>query len=161
MNKKINLKRVGLILNQVRRLAIAYYKETGKPLGVTGEIAEYEAARLLNLRLAPAREPGFDAIRKNKSKWKKIQIKGRRIADLRKSGQRVPRINLDKNWDSVMLILLDKYYKPKAIYEAGRRPIEIALKMPGSKARNERGALSVSKFIALSKLVWSIKDKDV
>jgi hypothetical protein len=31
-------------------------------LGITGEIGEYEAARLLGLRLASAREPGYDAV---------------------------------------------------------------------------------------------------
>ena len=41
-----------------------------------------------------------------------------------------------------------------AIYEADRPEIEASLKAPGSKARNERGALSVSKFKAIGKLVW-------
>jgi hypothetical protein len=33
------------------------------PPSVTGEIAEYEAAHILNLELSPARQTGYDAIR--------------------------------------------------------------------------------------------------
>ena len=46
---------------EAKRVARRYYELTGKPLGVTGEIAELEAARLLNLRLANARQSGWDA----------------------------------------------------------------------------------------------------
>ena len=32
------------ILTQVKPLAVAYYRLTGKPLGVTGEVGEFEVA---------------------------------------------------------------------------------------------------------------------
>jgi len=41
--------RVREILAAVKPLAAEYYRLTGKPLGVTGEIAEYLAAELLGL----------------------------------------------------------------------------------------------------------------
>ncbi len=44
-------------------LAAEYYRLTSKPLGVTGEVAEYVAAELLGLALAPARTAGYDAVR--------------------------------------------------------------------------------------------------
>jgi hypothetical protein len=47
--------RVREILTSVRPLASEYYQLTGKPLGVTGEVAEYIAADLLGLELAPPR----------------------------------------------------------------------------------------------------------
>lgn len=43
------------ILREVKRLARDYRDTTGKPLGVTGEIAEYEAATFLGLKLTAAR----------------------------------------------------------------------------------------------------------
>jgi hypothetical protein len=43
------------ILKSVKPLAAEYYQLTGKPLGVTGEVAEYVAAETLGLILAPAR----------------------------------------------------------------------------------------------------------
>ena len=45
--------RVREILAAVKPLAAEYYRLTGKPLGVTGEIAEYIAAKLLGLELVP------------------------------------------------------------------------------------------------------------
>lgn len=53
-----------------------------------------------------------------------------------------------------MLILFDERFEPQAIYEARRVPLEAALTKPGSKARNERGALAITKFIALGRKVW-------
>ncbi len=158
--KMTSLLKVGNLLKKVRALAIAYYKETGKPLGVTGEIAEYEAAKLLSLELASAREPGFDAVRKKGVIVERIQIKGRRLVVGSKNSGRVPSINLKKDWDSVMLVLLNDAYQPTAIYEATRRRITTALMAPGSKARNERGALSISKFRAIGKKIWSQKKQE-
>ena len=48
---------------EAKALAARYYQLTGKPLGITGEIAELEAAELLGLSLADARQAGYDAIR--------------------------------------------------------------------------------------------------
>ena len=51
------------ILATAKRLAVEYYQLTGKPLGVTGEVAEYVAAETLGLKLAPPRTHGYDALR--------------------------------------------------------------------------------------------------
>ena len=45
----------GQILRDVKALALEYHQVTGKPLCVTGKITEFEAARVLGLRLADAR----------------------------------------------------------------------------------------------------------
>lgn len=39
------------ILREAKKLAQRYHSLTGKPLGITGEVAEYEAARYLELNL--------------------------------------------------------------------------------------------------------------
>ena len=49
------MNRVQALLGEAKRIAKEYQELTGKPLGITGEIAEYEAARLLGLELAEAR----------------------------------------------------------------------------------------------------------
>ena len=41
--------RVLEILGQAKALAVEYYRLTGKPLGLTGEVAEFEAARILGV----------------------------------------------------------------------------------------------------------------
>ncbi|MGQ0569466.1 MAG: DUF6998 domain-containing protein [Armatimonadota bacterium] len=139
------------MIAEAKRLARRYYALTGKPLGITAEVAEYEAARLLGLELRPAREPGFDAIGPD---GRRIQIKGRCVLDASKPGQRVGRIKLDHPWDTIILVLLDHEFEPLSVYEATRGSIEEEIRRPGSKARNERGALSVRSFKRLGRLVW-------
>ena len=65
------------ILQQVKMLAQKYRALTGKPLGITGEVAEYEAARILKVRLTPARHAGFDATERKNGSMRRLQIKGR------------------------------------------------------------------------------------
>ena len=149
-----NHKKLTKVLRQVRDLAVEYYELTGKPLGVTGEIAEYEAARLLGLELAEARQSGFDASRRVGSRTQRVEIKGRRVVGALKPGSRVGAIRLDRVWDVVLLVLLDEQFRPTEILEAKRGPIERELTRPGSKARNERGQLSVSQFRRAAKRVW-------
>lgn len=50
------------ILGAVKKLASRYKKLASKPLGVTGEVAEYNVATLLGLELAEARTAGYDAV---------------------------------------------------------------------------------------------------
>ena len=142
------------VLADAKSLARKYRKLTGKPLGITGEVAEFSAAQILGLELAEARQSGYDAIRKENGKVTKIQIKGRCIPANTKPGQRLGSIQLDKEWDTVLLVLMDEDFEVLSMYEAARKEIEKALLAPGSKARNERGALAVRKFKAIGHEVW-------
>ncbi|HTV07318.1 MAG TPA: hypothetical protein VME86_18250 [Acidobacteriaceae bacterium] len=146
--------RVMDILGEAKRLAQEYYALTGKPLGITGEVAEYEAARLLRLRLAPARTEGFDAIELNGRSHRRLQIKGRCILPNCKPGQRIGSIDVTKEWDAVLVVLLDESFEATEIYEAERAEVIAALDAPGSRARNERRQLGVSKFKAIGRLRW-------
>ncbi len=155
----INIAKAGEILERARRAAIDYYELTGKPLGITGEFGEYLTAKILGLELADARSPGYDAVDRN---GRKIQIKARSIPHRKKlTGQRLGSIRLDHDWDCVMLILFDEHFEPQAIFEAARAPLETALRKPGSKARNKRGALAVTKFISLGRRVWPEEEPPV
>lgn len=142
------------VLRDVKLLAREYYELTGRPLGVTAEVAEYEAARLLGVELSPVRQSGYDAIRVTRDGEQYLQIKGRCILPGSKPGQRVGGIDLDKRWDAVLLVLLNKDYEPTAIYEADRSSVSEALTTPGSRARNERGQLGISKFKAIGHKIW-------
>lgn len=144
------------ILGDVKRLAVEYLAATGKPLGATGEIAEYEAFRTLGklgLRLAGVRMAGYNATIPTASGVKKVQIKGRRIPRGGKPGM-VPSIDPDKDFDAVLLVILDAGYDATEIREAPRDVVETALLAPGSKARNERHQLAVRKFRSISTRVW-------
>ncbi len=153
--KSIELAEIGKVINQARELAVRYRDLTGRPIGITGEVAEYEAARLLGLQLATVRQAGYDAIRTTSSGTHRLQVKGRCVLT-KNPGQRIGSIDLDKEWDAVLLVLLDENLQPTAVYEADRSAVETALRSPGSKARNERGALSVSKFKSIGSKVWPV-----
>lgn len=145
--------RVREILAAVKPLAAEFYRLTGKPLGVTGEIAEYVAAEILGLALAPARTQGYDALRGSE----RIQIKGRAYGAKAKPGQRISRIKLDAPCDTVILVLLDNAtLEAREIWEARFEDVAKCLAKPGSKAR-ARGALGVSAFKSIAKLVWKCK----
>lgn len=142
------------ILADAKHLAKRYREVTGRPLGVTGEVAEYEATRLLNLELADVRQAGYDAVRRVNGRVDRLQIKGRCVLSNGKTGQRIGSIRIDTEWDAVLLVLLNEDFEATAIYEARRPDVVEALTAPGSRARNERGALSVSKFKAIGRHIW-------
>ena len=153
MSSRSAPKEVELLLKKARVLAADYHRLTGKPLGITAEIGEFEAARLLKLKLASAREAGYDAL---SARGKRVQIKARCLPEgERPRSQKIGAINLNKPWDTVVLVIMDYRFEPLGLYEASRRKIAEALLKPGSKARNDRGQLSISKFRAIGKSVWS------
>ena len=148
--------RVREILAAVKQLAAEYYRLTGKPLGVTGEIAEYVAAELLGLELAPPRTAGYDALRQTGNGPERIQIKGRAYGDDAKPGQRLGTIKQDAACDTVLLVLLDnRTLEPRELWEAPYGIVAARLAMPGSKAR-ARGALGVEEFKRMGRLVWPV-----
>jgi hypothetical protein len=141
------------ILSQAKTLAREYYALTGRPLGVTGEIAEFEAVRLLGLELTPVRTTGYDAIRL--ADGRRFQIKGRRLLPgWCNPGQRIGKIDVMKEFDAVLLVLMDENFNAYEIYEADRAPVIAALTAPGSRSRNERGALGVTKLQQIGRRVW-------
>jgi hypothetical protein len=140
------------ILSVATKLAQEYRMLTGKPLGVTGEVAEYEAARLLSVQLMAARTAGYDAVRS--SDGRRFQIKGRCMLPGCKPGQRLGSIDINKEFDAVLMVLLDENLDATEIHEADREKVIATLTAPGSRARNERGALGVSKFRSIGREVW-------
>ena len=138
---------------EVRALAVEYYQLTGKPLGVTGEIGEVEAAEKMGLELGTARTDGYDAIRYD-GPYRLIQIKSRWRRDGVRPHDRVSTINISKEFDSVMLVLMRGDYKVYEIWEAGRQAVIDRLAAPGSKSRNERGQMGVSQFKSIADMVW-------
>lgn len=143
------------LLAQAKQLAWQYYRLTGKSLGITGEVAEHEAARILGVTLTPARQAGYDATEAVQGRTRTLQIKGCRLPNGCTPGQRLGSIQPEKEWDAVLMVLLDAEFNATEIWEADRSPILAALSAPGSRARNERGALAVTQFKSLGKLRWS------
>ena len=155
MTEDPSVQRLKAILSQVQSLGGEYYQLTGKPLGVTGEVAEYVAAELLGLELAPARTEGYDAIRKTDGRDVRIQIKGRAFSATSKPGQRIGRIKRGAPCDLFMMVLLDNgTLVPREIWEAPAEAVMARLDVPGGKARTERGTLGVNEFKRLATCIW-------
>ena len=145
------------LIAQARILAAEYRRTMGKPLpGISSEIAEHDAVKLLGLHPSNEGESGYDAVDPARGD-KRIQIKSRTIFDESKSGQRIGQMKLDKDWDSVVLVLMDEDYEPYEIYEAQREDIlEFVGRSSSSRAR--RGAMSVARFKIIGRLAWTRED---
>jgi hypothetical protein len=139
------------LLRKAKSLAKQYRQLTRKPLGITGEVGEVVAAKLLHLQLTDARNPGYDAIGPD---GRKIQIKSRCLPPSAKPGQRMGKVKFDHVFDTVMLVLMDENYEPLEIFEARRDDVEKALREPGSISRNIRGALGLNKFKSIGIRAW-------
>lgn len=142
------------VLREAKQLAQRYRSLTGKPLGITGEVAEYEAARILGIQLTPARQAGYDAVENIDQAERRLQIKGRCLVGKSKRSQRLGSIDIEKEWDAVLMVLLDENFDAYEIHEAERAAIIAKLSIPGSKSRNERWALAVNQFKAIGRLRW-------
>ena len=54
----------------------------------------------------------------------------------------------------MLMVLLDENFDALEIHEADRKAVIAAVSAPGSRARNERGALGVAKFKSIGHEVW-------
>jgi hypothetical protein len=161
MNSQDRREEIKQLLCDVKKLATRYYNITKKPLGVTGEIAELEAAEKLGLELAEARCPGFDATSKA---GEKFQIKGRAVSVMDKYRGRMPSINCDGEFDAVLLVLLDREsFDLLEIWRVERAVVKERLEAPGSKARNELGSMGIAQFkskASKAEKVWPLQQHD-
>jgi hypothetical protein len=149
------------LLREAKSLAVRYYDLTQKPLGVTGEVAEYEAAQKLGLTLLPARTALYDAYRQVGKRRETFQIKGRAVAASDKYRGRVSKINCAGAFDAVLLVLLDKAsFEAIEIWRAERAGVVARLTSPGSKSRNERGSMGIRQFKSIpgAKRVWPLEE---
>jgi len=138
------------ILEQVKPLAQEYYRLTGKPLGVTAEIGEFEVHRLLGVDLCVARQAGYDAIRSTPYGNTKLSIKTVCFPVGREAQWKIGDIGLKKDWDATLMVLLTPDLEPREIWEADKASLE-TLFPNGGKAEP-----SVRKFKAVGKKLWPV-----
>lgn len=145
------------ILREAKRLAREYYQLTKKPLGITGEIAEFEAHQLLdNVELTPARQAGYDAIEHTADGDRYLQIKGRCVLPNSKPGQKIGAIKTVESWDALLLVLLDENFDATDMFEAPRTAVVEALGRTQSKA-HKRGVLGIREFCKIATRRWPIE----
>ncbi|MDZ7895233.1 MAG: hypothetical protein U5M50_09935 [Sphingobium sp.] len=153
--RHITIHQLPALVQRIRDVALEYYQVTGKPLGVTGELAELAAAEILGVVLSDARQAGYDAIDHSCLPPRRVQIKGRAINVTRPYIGRCPSIKCGGLFDDVLLVLLDKVtLKPFEIWRSTEADVIQRLNAPGSKARNERSSMGISQFRSIAKCVW-------
>ena len=142
------------LIAQARTLAAEYRRAMGKPLpGVSTEIAEHDAVRLLELEPRSGEQGGWDAV--DPQNGERIQIKSRTIFDESKGGERIGQLKLNQEWDAVVLVLMDENYEPYEIYRARRDELTEYINQSSSN-RAKRGAMSVARFKILGELIWDV-----
>lgn len=140
------------LIAQARILAAEYRRTMGRPLpGISSEIAEHDAVRLLSLDVENDDQVGWDAV--DPANGKRIQIKSRTIFDETKGGERIGQLKMNQEWDAVVLVLMDENYEPYEIYQADRDELE-TYAAKSSSSRAKRGALSVGRFKIIGHLRW-------
>jgi len=142
------------LMDETRRLAAEYRRSTGTTLPVSAELAKFDAISLLGLRSPEEPESGVDALRDSEQGVERIQIKGRVIFDPKKTGQRIGQLNIDANWDVVLLVMMNEDYQSTAIYSVSKPHLLTVLAEQQDSKNNTRGALSVKKFQAIAEQVW-------
>lgn len=151
----MSLYSVDKLISEARRIAAEYRRTTGKPLGISAEIASHDACVFLDLETSEDAN-GYDATGlTGERKDLHFQIKGRAIFDEKKGGQRIGQIKIEQNWDRLLLVLMDEDFETTEIYEASRDNLLDDLEEAGTSNRKKRGAISVARFKRLSHLVWS------
>jgi len=158
LDASVSLYSVDKLISEARRIAAEYRRTTGKPLGISAEIARHDACRYLDLE--PDEDAvGYDATGKvAEREGLKFQIKGRAIFDEKKGGQRLGQIKTDQEWDKIVLVLMNEDFETTEIYEASRDEIFLDLDETENSNRNKRGAISVARFKRLAHLVWNMDE---
>lgn len=156
MKNNSDLYSIDKLMHETRQLATKYRQATGSTLAVTGEIARFDVAKTLALKLIDDLTVGHDAIGTGDREGLRILIKGRVIFEDSKSSPRIGQIKTDGRWDNVILVLFDDDYLPVEMYEATADDIN---ETSGSAVSNKkRGAMSVAQFKIIGSLVWSSQD---
>ena len=147
---------VNMLMEQARTLAANYRKTTGKTLaGVSGELAVYDAIRLLKLCSVDDNLP-YEAIGTENAgdlENDRIQIKGRTLFSDSKSSPRIGQIKTSEHWDSVVLVLMNDDYEPFEIYGIDRESLEENAASKDSN-RGKRGAMTVARFKKIATMIW-------
>ena len=145
---------VDKLISEARRIAAEYRRATGKPLGISAEIAQHDACQILHLEVAP-QGSSFDAIgTEGERKGRRIQIKGRAVFDESKGGQRIGQLKTEQDWDSLVLVVMNEEFETTEIYEASREDVLQAMQ-DASSSRNRRGAMSLARFKRIAQMVWN------
>ena len=150
----MSLYSIDKLINETRRLAAEFKRSTGTMLPVSGEIARYDVSTLLKLKLSDDVNCGYDAVGSEQRDGLRVLIKSRVVGDCIKSGHRIGQLNVNGNWDIIILSLMDNEFEPMEMYQLDRETVINTLSSSNRKP-GKRGAISVAKFKIIGTLAWT------
>lgn len=139
------------LMEETRKIANAYYQNTGKILPISNELGRFDAQKILELQSLTHPEVGVDFLGTGRFAAQKFVVKSRVIFKPQKSGHRMGALALEGNWDSAILMLYNADYEPDEIYITKKSDIIQAV---ANFSINQRNGFSIAKFKALGTLVW-------
>lgn len=154
----MDLYSIDKLMHETRQLAARYRQTTGSTLPVTSEIARFDAAKALGLKLIDDPAIVYDAIGTGEREGEHYLIKGRAIFETSRTSPRIGQLNPQQDWDYVVLVLFDENYEPMEIYEASKEDIELAMSERADSSRKKRGAMSIAQFKIIGHLVWTAEN---
>ena len=138
---------IGELMEQTRQLAADFRISTGKTLPVGGEIALYDASRLLGLGEPDTPTAGIDLQSSDSST--RFQVKSRALFSGAKSAPRLGSINPNGNWTHLLLVLMNESYQTTHLYTL---ELKVALSEANIGGKN---AMTVAKFKVIGDCIWS------
>lgn len=134
------------LIENIISLAVMYRQRFGKSLGITSEIGEYKASKLLRLNRAQGNiNQGFDA---TDSEGKKVQIKSRVYS---RSQERTGLFN-NFAFDYAVLVLMSDKYDIAEIWKASCQTIKEEI----DRQQYKRPSLSIGKFKSIAEKVYPV-----
>lgn len=153
----MNIYAVDRLMSEARRLAAEYRRVTGKTLPLSGEIAVNDAIRLLGLEAAPAPDLGYDARRAGATGTEeRFLVKARVVFDASKGAHRLGELRLDRDWDTLLVVLMDAAYETTEIHAVSRERVAAAL---GEAKNSRKNTLSIPRIRIIGNRVWA-RDPD-
>lgn len=138
--------KISELMEQTRTLAAEYRASTGKALPVGGEIAMYDASRLLSLLEPTTQVAGIDLVSQDQNQ--RFQVKSRAMFAGAKSAPRLGSINPNGDWTHILLVLMNESYQTTHLYTLDRETALSEAKLGG------KNAMTVAKFKVIGECIW-------
>ncbi len=138
------------IIEAIIPLAVRWKKATDRSLGITGEVGEHLACKLMGWSLATHLQAGWDAA---DTQGNRIQIKSRVLQKHKDGSPTMGTLDLRQEWDQAALVIMNDHFQVQSIWLAEGQEAREAQDI----CRNPRGdakGLAIKTFKKISRQVF-------
>ena len=156
----VDLVKLDSAMKEARKWAKTYKAITGKNSSLLADIAEFDAAKRLNLILNQGGSSGYQGERLNKGKLDFVVIKGKQTRT-EGSSEGIGKFTLSGPWTSAALVLLNGDFQATSIYVASKSKLKELVAAAEAKAKKDgkkAPGLTLGDFKSIAgKPAWSAK----